>query len=168
MQIGTILKTDGTTHEIKPKTNGTFALAEMQDAVGGYIELVKLKPGTPFAILIVNEDGKQKQLPYNSKATELAEIAPDDCIVGDALLVANDKAIAHAERIDEPTNKIELLKLSCAMFCKLVDAYVDGQLSERMLIAKLYHARNHVIAAMPELKDVQAHLHILVDRIVKA
>jgi hypothetical protein len=150
MQIGTILKPDGTTQEIKPKTNGAFALTELQDAVGGFIEIVRLKPGTPWSMLIVNEEGKLRNLPFNSKATEFAAIALDDCIVGDALLISTDNAMAR-QSCNEPASKIETLKMCVLMFCNLVDDYIDGGFTEQMLIAKMYRARNEVLAALPEL-----------------
>ena len=42
-------------------------LSDAQKFVGGYVELVRLKDG----ILIVNEEGKIKQLDYNEPASKL-------------------------------------------------------------------------------------------------
>jgi hypothetical protein len=153
MQIGTILKPDGTTKEIRPQKNGTFGLAEMQDAVGGFIEIVKLKPGTPYALLVINEEGKLLSMPCNPKATELAELQPDDCIVGNALLIASSPVTYGKPLCDVSSSKVETLRISCAMFCALIDAWVDGEISDLILIARMHRARNEVLAALPELNE---------------
>jgi hypothetical protein len=44
-------------------------LKEKQDAVGGYIEVVHTQQKK---VLIVNEEGRIKNLPFNLKATEVA------------------------------------------------------------------------------------------------
>jgi hypothetical protein len=53
--------------------NGTFTLAELQEAVGGSIETVPLA-GTPtnIALLIVNKDGHRLGLAVNDAASFLA------------------------------------------------------------------------------------------------
>jgi hypothetical protein len=89
-----LLSTDG--HGIRwiQPTNGrrSFTLQELQAYVGGYIEVVP----TPVVVigghpsyLVVNEDGKQAQLPYNHTATVLLHLAggmPTDYVVGDVVL----------------------------------------------------------------------------------
>ena len=47
--------------------NDNPTLSDAQKFVGGYVELVRLKDG----ILIVNEEGKIKQLEYNEPASKL-------------------------------------------------------------------------------------------------
>jgi hypothetical protein len=58
----------------------------MRTTVGGYIERVSLE----LADMYINEDGKMHNLPANVRATWLAwheqSIAPNDFIVGDAIL----------------------------------------------------------------------------------
>lgn len=58
----------------------------MRKAVGGYIERVSLE----LADMYINENGKVHNLPANVRATWIAwheqSIAPDDFIVGDAIL----------------------------------------------------------------------------------
>lgn len=69
-------------------------LDELQDIVDGYIETVgtMLAPGwaqekgvTP--VLIINEEGKLRGLPYNDAATVMAQITVTDEIVGNAVLM---------------------------------------------------------------------------------
>lgn len=60
-------------------------LREMQDLVGGYIEVLWLKDGN---VLVVNEGGKINGLPYNEEATQLIqENGINDLIVGNAILM---------------------------------------------------------------------------------
>ena len=64
-------------------------LKEAQEFVGGYIEAVTFPNND---LLIVNEDGKLKDLPYNSEASEIwiSHFGKTDAIVGDALLIKAD------------------------------------------------------------------------------
>ena len=68
--------------------NDNPTLSDAQKFVGGYVELVKLKDG----ILIVNEEGKIKQLDYNEPASKLyAESYGDlDIIFGPAIYIPNN------------------------------------------------------------------------------
>lgn len=54
-------------------------LKQMQELVGGYIELCYLKSGE---ILVVNEEGLLNQLPHNEQASELQ----GHPLVGDVIL----------------------------------------------------------------------------------
>ena len=86
-----LYKTDGTNEEVSPADGKTFKLRELQDLVGGYIELVQLGD----AVLIVNEDEKIKGLPFNREATFVLQVMrfTEDVIVGPAVLV-NTKQMA--------------------------------------------------------------------------
>jgi hypothetical protein len=71
-----IIKPDGTIEEIKPSSGQQFSLEELQQAVGGYLELVRMgKPvnisGVKYLQCFVNEDGKRMKLDFNVEATEL-------------------------------------------------------------------------------------------------
>ena len=79
-----IIKANGTIIEdVRPAKGTRFKLEQMQAIVGGYIEYVQCKDGKH--VLVINEEGKIEGLPYNEKATELAELMVGDYIVGDAL-----------------------------------------------------------------------------------
>ena len=79
-----LLKPDGTFTPYPPK-GAHYTLEEMQEAVGGYIELVHLKGGKTPHIMVINEEGKNHGLPLNERATSLYDGFPD-CIVGNALV----------------------------------------------------------------------------------
>jgi hypothetical protein len=54
-------------------------LEQMQNAVGGYIQMVYLKD---YKVMIANEEGLLYNLPHNERASELA----GQFIVGDVLI----------------------------------------------------------------------------------
>ena len=85
--MATILKTNGTQQKVQPKNGTDFQLDELQEIVGGYIEIVRVNTGE---IIICNDNGKLYGLPVNDNATMLAHyfnaIANDDFIVGDVLI----------------------------------------------------------------------------------
>jgi len=64
-------------------------LKEAQEFVGGYIEAVTFPNND---ILVINEDGKSKDLPYNSEASKVwvSHYGMTDAIVGNALLIKAD------------------------------------------------------------------------------
>ena len=89
-----ILKTDGTKVEITAtRADGTLSLKQMQQAVGGYIQLVNT--ANPDVILVVNEEGKLRDLPINEQATRIyfAAHGMSDVLVGDVL-------VCHTSEID--------------------------------------------------------------------
>ena len=71
------IKTDGTIEEVAIDKDNS--LKQMQDAVGGYIELVRL---TDDDVMIVNEEGLIFGLPVNEHASKLA----GQTIVGNVLM----------------------------------------------------------------------------------
>lgn len=77
-----LIKSDGTISEFKLKGKKP-SLEEMQQAVGGYIEMIPTNDG---CIMILNEDGKMKGLPLNSVATSMVTLFQGDFIVGDVLI----------------------------------------------------------------------------------
>ena len=64
-----IINASGDETEVIPKNGTNFELDELQEAIGGYIELVSLASGK---LLIVDEEGLLKSLPINTKASMLA------------------------------------------------------------------------------------------------
>lgn len=72
--------TDAT--EVAPKNGTDFQLDELQEFVGGYIEIVTARDGR---LIVLNEEGKLNGLPVNVVATILYG-NPDDAIVGDVLV----------------------------------------------------------------------------------
>jgi hypothetical protein len=78
------IKPDGTKTEVKPENGSDFNLQEMYRYTnGGPIEIVRACDGQ--SLIVLNEEGKLKDLPYNNIATMLYG-NPYDAIVGDVLL----------------------------------------------------------------------------------
>jgi len=85
LTMAILIETDGTQSNIKPK-GLTFTLNELQNLVGGFIQVIVLPDGRP---LIMDEEGKLKDKSYNEKATTLARtagIADADFLVGRCIL----------------------------------------------------------------------------------
>ena len=62
---------DGTVTPHSPSEgNSTFSLKELQEVVGGFIELVNDLPHGQ--VMVVNEDGRMLQLGLNDKASQIA------------------------------------------------------------------------------------------------
>lgn len=78
-----LLRTDGTKELLLPIDGKTLSLKQMQDAVGGSIEIVTTSDNS--ALLVVNENEKLNTMLHNEQATRLYG-NPDDIIVGDAVL----------------------------------------------------------------------------------
>ena len=81
------IKTNGDVVDVSPKNKGeVFTLDELKGYVGGWIECIYLNRKQ---VLVINEEGTLKNLPYNAVATEAFRMAfntTNDFIVGDALL----------------------------------------------------------------------------------
>lgn len=84
-----IIKTDGTRTAAAPANGEYFTLEEMQAAVGGMVEIVELDDKQS---MILNEEGKLLDLPYNEEADNIfhQHYTMLDYIVGDVLLCEND------------------------------------------------------------------------------
>lgn len=81
-----LLKAEAEPVEVQPANGKSFSLQELQGFVGGYIEIVRCgRPEFAGGLLVLDEEGKLKQKRLNLLAT-YAYAAPDDVIVGDALL----------------------------------------------------------------------------------
>jgi hypothetical protein len=86
-----LLTPDTPAREIQPANGRAFTLDEMQAYVEGYIEILRLPDGRA---LVINEEGKLRQMPINPEATILAApcVAPPDFIVGPALVCTWNEA----------------------------------------------------------------------------
>ena len=81
-----ILKTTGEVLEVEPKNKTDFSLEELQEIVGGYIEIVQLGDRK---VMVVNEEGVYMKLPINTKATNLY----NSVIVGDVLICKSNQIL---------------------------------------------------------------------------
>jgi Domain of unknown function (DUF3846) len=96
--MATLIPAAGEPRFLEPANGVAFTLAELQAAVGGYIEALRvplelLTDGAPL-VLFCNEDGKRQHLPINRFATFMMRtiLRPDDQIVGDALVCTMTEA----------------------------------------------------------------------------
>lgn len=85
--VKVVLGTDGSVLA-EPKS-GAYTLDEMQQAVGGYIEIISAYDASFPLVLVMDEEGKIKGRPSNAAATAIAHrcgmISADDWIAGNAL-----------------------------------------------------------------------------------
>lgn len=86
-----LYKTNGEIVEVEPKNGSDFSLEELQSFVDGYIEIAVLDKGR---IMVFNEEGRIKNLPYNKNATAKYKKAIGcraDYIAGDALICKHNQ-----------------------------------------------------------------------------
>ena len=84
-----LYKTDFSVEEITPANRRYFKLEEMQRLVGGLIQIIPLDgEGLEDKLLVVNEEGKNENLPFNLFATlEWIKYYGDtDFVSGDAII----------------------------------------------------------------------------------
>ena len=84
-----IIYTDKEDEDYTPKNGKTFALTEMQEIIGGYVEPIRLNDGR---MIIVDEDGKSKNKAVNIPATNILrrDHFTTDYIVGTAIVCDAD------------------------------------------------------------------------------
>jgi hypothetical protein len=78
-----LIKVDGTVTEVSPKDGKHFSLEELQEFVGGDIQMVQTISGR---LMYMDEEGKLKNKPVNEKATDLFGYRAYDLVVGDVLI----------------------------------------------------------------------------------
>lgn len=81
-----LIYANGRVENVSPKNGTDFTLEELNEFVGGYIEIVYLNDGR---LMVVNEEGKLKALPINVRATAL--YGSVDIITGNALICDRDQ-----------------------------------------------------------------------------
>ena len=84
-----IIYTDKEAEDYTPKNGKTFALTEMQEIIGGYVEPIRLNDGR---MIIVDEEGKSKGKAVNIPATNILrrDHYTTDYIVGTAIVCDAD------------------------------------------------------------------------------
>lgn len=86
-----LYKTTGEIVEVEPENGSDFSLEELQSFVDGYIEVAFLDKER---VIVINEEGKIKNLPYNENATaEYNKVmrCRADYIAGDALICKHNQ-----------------------------------------------------------------------------
>lgn len=81
--MGIILKSNGTKVE-----SGKLSVKKLQTVIGGWIQICHTIDGR---VMVVNEDGKLRNLPYNSEATKLYIYGEVEQIVGDVVICEIDE-----------------------------------------------------------------------------
>ena len=82
MSKAKLYKADGTIIEVVPSNGTDFQLKELQEMVGGYIEIVSAGKGK---IMVIDDEGKLKGKPVNDAATMIfMQAGYYDIIAGDA------------------------------------------------------------------------------------
>ncbi|KKK89195.1 hypothetical protein LCGC14_2735520 [marine sediment metagenome] len=81
--MATIIRVDGTEENLED-----LSLESLQKAVGGYIEIVQTNDGR---LIVLDEEGKLKDKPVNSKATALTRgiVCDWDLTVGDVVIASH-------------------------------------------------------------------------------
>ena len=88
-----IYRTNGEVLDIEPKNGTDFQLEELQAIVGGLIQIIEI---SDTEIMVMNEEGKLENLPFNEKATEIYQksiLGVGDCIVGDVLVCKDEEVL---------------------------------------------------------------------------
>ena len=78
----------------KQANHDDMSLEGLQQAVGGYIQIISLQSEyEPQTSLVIDEEGKLKGKPINKQATFMARhtIFPSDSIVGDVVICRDDE-----------------------------------------------------------------------------
>lgn len=86
-----LYKTNGEIVEVEPDNGLDFSLEELQSFVDGYIEIAYLDNER---VIVINEEGKINNLPYNENATaeyNRAMRCRADYIAGDALICKHNQ-----------------------------------------------------------------------------
>ena len=79
-----LLREDGTSQNIVPKNGNDFKLKELYEMLN--CELIEVvQTNSAGIIMIIDEEGKLKNLPINIEASRLSKIG-DDYIVGNAVV----------------------------------------------------------------------------------
>lgn len=89
-----LITVGGEVREIKPKNGSDFQLDELKEYIGGgWIQIVPLSDDR--LIMVMDEEGKLKNMPMNSVATDLFHEwgIIDDVIVGDVVVCHKDQVL---------------------------------------------------------------------------
>lgn len=110
--MATIIRPNGMKTEIQPRNGRCFTLHELKVAIGGgHIEIVRLNARD---MMVLDEDGKGKELPLNMDATmllaikdmepdrDMVEVAPGILTVGLRIYdyVVGQVLICHSNQIE--------------------------------------------------------------------
>ena len=90
--MATLFKPNGEPQLISPEKKPFFSLKELQNAVEGYIEILRIKIDGVEKIAVFNEEGKIKNLEPNWLATHICSSRLNgDILVGNVLIADIDE-----------------------------------------------------------------------------
>lgn len=91
MKQDIIIYADGTREWVTPAKGESYTLKELQGFVGGWIEIVTLAHDAGH-VLVVNEEGKLWNEPFNKDATIIAQVNDHPFeIVGNAFYCSKER-----------------------------------------------------------------------------
>ena len=97
-----VFYTNGDIKTIEPKNGTDFTLEELNEHIDGYIEAIAIRDPEELLkgedlLMLIDEDGKLKNLPANLNASRFAHntqsIQVNDYIVGNAILCRRSELI---------------------------------------------------------------------------
>jgi hypothetical protein len=98
--MATLLRADGSAEESLLPSNGVnWNLSELQNLVGGYIEVLKTTDGK---FLVVDEEGKLKRKALNIAATRIYQHGRRDPVAGDAVVIDTRLEMNGPDEEEEP------------------------------------------------------------------
>lgn len=93
--MSTWIQANGTVTVVEPENGSTYNLKELNDFVGGFIEIVYL---SDEQLVVLNEQDKLNDLPFNALATKLFHATFRDYSVGD--YIVGDVLVCQADEIE--------------------------------------------------------------------
>ncbi|MDP2663447.1 MAG: DUF3846 domain-containing protein [Dehalococcoidia bacterium] len=90
-----LIKADGEVQDYPPQGK-TYTLQELQEAVGGYIEVLRLKDGY---LMVINEEGRLQDLPFNPGASLICQVAGLYPYLGGSD-IRGDVVVCHGSLVD--------------------------------------------------------------------
>ena len=90
--MGNLIYPDGTHRQVVPEDGKHFTLDELQELVGGYIEILRNPKGKDFDA-VLNEEGKLHGLDANPAATEYCGVTDLDTLVGNVLILEGEERV---------------------------------------------------------------------------
>lgn len=80
--MATLYEPSGRDTPCRPRNGKKFTLDELQELIGGYVEMVSIPGDVGRRVFFVDEDGRMKGLPSNVRASHIAY----RLLLGNALL----------------------------------------------------------------------------------
>lgn len=84
-----LIKSNGKEIPVFPENEGIFKLREVQEVIGGDVEILPIEIDS---VMIIHKDCELKHLTFNKRATDIAfQNNVFRCITGDVLICASEE-----------------------------------------------------------------------------